>query len=200
MASRSPPTPNNFFLRMHGIAFHPMMRITRSTRGTPGMKRRLSNGQSSVGYGQGQAWLPRLRRPASGRCHEQDGGKVGLLRGEAVTWSLCTVLAAVSLWSAPAASAAPLRHCSAPSPNAGLGPRDDQYVPFGDVTARGTSCSAALSAIRSGHLNPKFHTPGFTCKVVKQYYIGIPGQGGTPSGQVIHCAAPGRAFQWSWAT
>jgi len=115
---------------------------------------------------------------------------VAVVAGLAVA---CGTVATTSL-------AAPLRHCLAPNPNAGDGPRDDRNVNFGNVTARGMTCSAALTRIRVGHLNPRFHTPGFSCKVVNQSQVGNPGHGGFITGQTIHCMRRGQAFQWSWAT
>jgi hypothetical protein len=92
------------------------------------------------------------------------------------------------------------QHCKAPSPSARRGPRDDREVAFGNVVARGMSCPAALTAIRTGHLNPRFHTRGFSCTVVKQTRVGPPGHGGLILGQRIRCARDSRQFQWSWST
>jgi hypothetical protein len=75
------------------------------------------------------------------------------------------------------------------------GPTDDRLVPFGDVIASGISCSAALAAIRAGHLNPRFHTPTFDCAVVKQHTLN-----GVTMGQMIRCVGRTGVFEWSWST
>jgi hypothetical protein len=107
------------------------------------------------------------------------------------------VLAMAGLTStAPAAGS--FHHCTAPSPNAGKGPRDDKFVPFGDVKVHRMSCAAALTAIHRGHLNPRFHTPGFSCRAVKQ--LRTPPPNPEVTGQDIACHSRGRRFRWSWAT
>jgi hypothetical protein len=117
---------------------------------------------------------------------------------------LLLILVALALVAIPAtASASPVRHCSVTN---GQGPRDDSGIPFGSLTVRNLTCSAARAAIRNGylgqHLNAaRFHTRGFSCRVTREWR-----QPGLLTGQTIHCTQwinpPGnsRAFQWSWAT
>jgi hypothetical protein len=120
---------------------------------------------------------------------------VGIVRASIVA----AVILFASAWPAPGSPAAAFRHCSAPSLNAGQGPREDRFVPFGNVKVHHMTCSAALGAIRRGHLNPRFHTPGFACHVVKQYAAGPPGHA-VITGQRIACRQRSRSFRWSWAT
>jgi hypothetical protein len=112
-----------------------------------------------------------------------------------VAAAICAVV--IANFAGPAISSATVRDCTAPSPNPGQGPRDDRYVPFGKVKTRGVSCGAALAAIRNGHMNPRFHTAGFSCTVVRQYQAG---HGGPVLGQDIRCAPGSGKFWWSWAT
>jgi hypothetical protein len=116
-----------------------------------------------------------------------------------VRLSLVTGIVFIAMGAIASTSpAATLRHCAAPNPNAGQGPRDDKFVPFGNVKVHRMSCSAALNAIHRGHLNPRFHTPGFSCHVVKQLQTPPPNR--TVTGQRIACHKGGRRFRWSWAT
>ena len=114
------------------------------------------------------------------------------------------VVAALTVVAA-SASAGPLRYCWTPSPNANQGPRDDREVPFGALTARNITCLAARAAIRNGYLaSGPFHTRGFSCKVVGQSQVGVPGHGGVITGQTIHClrrvSGHYATFQFGWAT
>jgi len=109
--------------------------------------------------------------------------------------TLTPLIESLRALSSPRGLAPPLRHCQPPSPNANAGPRDDRSVPFGSVTTRNMTCAAALTAIRLGHINPRFHTPGFGCTVVKRY-----ASSGTTLGEILHCASGSRRFQWQWAT
>lgn len=140
-------------------------------------------------------------RQEVGHQHRLQSSKGSSVNPSVIRIGVAVVVAlAVLTWAVESSNAASVRHCKAPGPNAGQGPRDDRFVPFGAVKVRGMSCSNALGAIRNGHLNPRFHTKGFSCRVVKQYQVGVPNHGGFITGQDIRCKRRSREFWWNWST